>query len=350
MRRAQALALAAAFLLPAAGCQSIEKRSGMYYGMFDTQISFSAYTKSEEEFRTAEGAFVAEMQRLNRLFDIYAGDANGLKAVNDSAGIAPVKVGEDILDLVEFGIKACEKTGGAVNIAMGPVLKLWHEEREKAAEGKAAQAPAMKDLLKARGLADIEKVKVDRRLGTVFLEEKGMSLDVGAIAKGFSAERAASKVKEAGDWPFIIDAGGNVLCWGRPKNGHGLWRIGLEDPEGGAEGQGASFFDVLRVTGASCVTSGSYQRYFYSGGRRYSHIIDPASLMPPERFESVTIVCADSGVADMLSTALFVLPLEEGKALAAAEGAEAIWIYAGGRHEETEGYKAYSENSSGIWK
>ena len=112
--------------------------------------------------------------------------------------------------------------------------------------------------------------------------------------------------------------------------------VGIADPDGG-EG----YLSTLNDWDKAIVTSGDYQRYFELDGVRYHHIIDPKTLYPAARFRSVTVVCADSGLADALSTALFVLPLEEGKALAAKAGAEAMWLDTQGNLTQTSGFSQY---------
>ena len=128
--------------------------------------------------------------------------------------------------------------------------------------------------------------------------------------------------------------GGNVCATG-PKDEDGTpWVVGVNDPDGG------NYLHTIYVTGGSVVTSGDYQRCYMVDGKLYHHIIDPDTRMPAAYWRSVTILCDDSGLADALSTALFLLPLEEGQRLLEKTGAEAMWVDAGGNQYYSPGFEA----------
>ena len=155
-----------------------------------------------------------------------------------------------------------------------------------------------------------------------------MSLDLGAVAKGWATQRVAENAPTG----LLISVGGNVCATG-PKTAEGdPWIVGIQDPDGGEN------LHTIYVTGGAVVTSGDYQRVYYVEGKPYHHIIDPATRMPGEHWRSVTVVCADSGLADALSTALFLLPLEEGQALAAKCDAQVLWVDGEGNEFMTPGF------------
>ena len=156
-----------------------------------------------------------------------------------------------------------------------------------------------------------------------------MRLDVGAVAKGWAVQRVA----EESPTGLLISVGGNVCATG-PKDETGTpWVVGINDPDGG------EYLHTIYNADASVVTSGDYQRYFVVDGKPYHHIIDPDTRMPGSLWRSVTIVCGDSGLADALSTALFLLPLEEGQALAEKCGAEVLWMDTTGELFYTPGFR-----------
>ena len=142
-----------------------------------------------------------------------------------------------------------------------------------------------------------------------------MRLDVGAVAKGW----AVQKVSESAPEGMLLSAGGNVCATG-PKPDGSPWIVGIQDPEGDG------YICMAELSKGCLVTSGDYQRYFEVDGKKYHHIIDPDTAMPGEYWRSVTVYCTDSGLADALSTALFLLPLDQGQALLNNLGAEALWL------------------------
>jgi thiamine biosynthesis lipoprotein len=283
------------------------------------------------------------MERLSRLFDIYS-DYDGItniRTINDAAGTAPLKADRDIIDLLALAKDAHGKTGGAVNIALGPVLAIWHDYRDRAASGDV-EPPPREELERAAVHTSIDDVEVDRENKTVFLRYPDMRLDVGAIAKGYAAQKAADRVRDSGLTSGIINAGGNVVIIGPPLDGRDAWNIGVQAPEP----DGASLLiDALSLYGGAAVTSGNYQRYFVSGGKVYHHIIDPKTLYPSENVKSVTVLHPDSAAADMLSTAAFIMPPEDAYALISQSGAEAIWVTEDGVGTATPGYLKYSKQA-----
>ena len=300
------------------------KYNASFLTLFDTVTVITGYAESQEAFtRTAQEIHDA-LREYHQLFDIY-NDYDGvvnLKTINDNAGIAPVKVDGRILDLLEDCRSYYDLTGGKVNVAMGSVLNLWHIARNDGLDDPAnAYLPDMEKLTEAAKHTSMDHVIIDRENSTVYLADPDMRLDVGAVAKGWSVERVCEILPEG----LLISVGGNV-CASGPKDESGTpWVIGVQDPDGGE-----TYLHTLYLSRGSMVTSGDYQRAYRVDGAVYHHIIDPDTLYPSLYWRSVTISCADSGLADALSTALFVLPREEGQKLLDTAGAEAMWVAADG--------------------
>ena len=342
-----ALIVAGLFLT---GCQrgqgnEYRKYSDGFFDYFDTLISVTAYTKSEQEFQSHYERIKERFEELHRLYDIYNSyeGINNIKTINDNAGKEPVKVDKEIIDLVVFAKEWYERTGGKVNIAMGAVLKIWHEYRQEGLDNpEKAEVPPMEKLKEAARHTDIDKVIVDQKEGTVFLADEAMSLDVGAVAKGFAAEIVAREAMEQGLNSAIINAGGNIRIIGKPLDSiRGFWGIGIQDPgKFIVSDDGSNILDTLFVKDTSVVSSGIYQRYYYVGEKLYHHLIDPDTLMPGEHNKAVTVVTEDSGMADLLSTAVFLMPYQDGREFVEGlDGVEAIWVLKDGRVEATDGMK-----------
>lgn len=337
--------LAAASALLLTGCQLGKDRmqayDAQYLDYFDTVTSITIYAKNEEEFETYKNLAEDTMKKYHELFDIYEDydGVNNIKTINDNAGIKPVTVDPKLIDLLEFSKQEYEETKGKVNVAMGSVLSIWHTYREEGlSDPSAARLPDMQDLKEAAEHTDIEKLQIDPASSTVYLEDEKMSLDVGAIAKGYATKRLAETLKEAGVTSALLSLGGNVETIGTKADGK-PWRVGVQNPDTEAA---RSYLHVINLNDNCLVTSGTYQRYYEVDGVRYHHIIDPDALMPKNIYDSVSILCSDSAKADVLSTAVFNMEPEEGMAFVEAEeGVEALWIYPDGSEQKSSGFGAY---------
>jgi len=310
-----------------------ERYEASFLELFDTVTVIKGYAESKEEFTEESEKLYAELERYNRLFDIY-NDYEGvsnLKTVNDSAGKEPVEVSPELIRVLEFGKEAYEESSGKVNIFMGSVLSLWHEARETSVEDpEEAYIPAMEDLEEAAKHTDPANVIIDAEKNTVYLKDPEQSIDAGAIAKGYAAQRALDIAPEG----YVLSLGGNI-CISGPKADGSEWIVGIQDPDS------ENYLEKLSISKGSVVTSGDYQRYYILNGVRYHHIIDPDTLMPADRWRSVTIIADDSGIADFLSTALFMMSREEGTELLQKYGAEAYWIDTESRVSMTDGFRTF---------
>ncbi len=325
----------------ACGVQKKARYEAEFLILFNTITRIVAYANSKEEFSEYSQLIYDELKVYHELYDIYNDyeGINNIKTINDHAGIKPIQVDQKIIDMLLFSKEQYILTKGRVNIAFGAVLKIWHKYRTEGVEDfENAKLPPMERLLEANQHTDIDKIIINEAESTVFLSDPDMSLDVGAIAKGYAAQRVAEKVREAGLRSGVISVGGNVCTIGRKPDGNKPWNVGVQNPN---KEEGSANLMTLNLTDLSLVTSGNYERYYTVNGERYHHIIDTATLMPSEYFTSVTIICQDSGLADALSTAVFNMPFEEGEALInSMEGAEAVWIMHDGSFKYSKDFKA----------
>ena len=304
-----------------------------YMDVFDTVTTIIGREESEEVFQKNAEQIHAALLTYHQLFDIYNeydGVAN-LKTVNDLAGKEAVVVDEKILDLLLLCKEEAELTNGAVNVALGSMLDLWHEARTEGIEDpENAKLPDRDALEEAMLHTDISKVIIDEEAKTVRFADEDLKLNVGAIAKGYATEKAIEGI----NGNYLLSVGGNVRVTG-PKTDEGTpWIVGIQDPD-----KLDSYCYKLAVTGGSVVTSGDYQRFYEVDGKRYHHIIDPETLMPSTYWRSVTIVCNDSGLADTLSTALFLMEREAGLALLEQCDAMAMWVDAEGNVFYSPGFE-----------
>ena len=319
------------------GCTQAEPEQTQYNAtfltLFDTVTTIVGRAESPDVFREQAQQVHDALLEYHQLFDVYTDyeGMNNLKTVNDAAGDHPVEVDRRIIDLLLDCKSYYELTGGRVNVAMGSVLLLWHEARNDSLDDPLhAYLPEQAALEEASGHMDFACVVIDETASTVFLTDPGARLDVGAVAKGWAVQRVAEEAPSG----LLISVGGNVCATG-PKDETGTpWVVGIQDPEGGD-----SYLHTIYLEKGSVVTSGDYQRYYVVDDQAYHHIIDPDTLYPSQYWRSVSIVCEDSGLADALSTALFLLPLEEGRQLLESCGAEAMWVDFDGNMFYSDGFE-----------
>ncbi|WP_246213145.1 FAD:protein FMN transferase [Aminipila butyrica] len=304
--------------------------------LFDTVTRIVGYAESKEAF-TDQAQFVHDsLEEYHQLYDIYNDyeGINNVKTINEQAGKAPVKVDPRIIDLLLFSKESYELTDGQLNVAMGAVLKIWHDYRTEGIDNpEKAKLPAVEQLEEAAKHADINKVIIDKENSTVFLADPEMSLDVGGVAKGYATEQVAQLAAQHGINSMLISVGGNVRAIGIRGDGTS-WRVGVQNP---IDQDGANVCDVNLID-ASLVTSGTYERYYIVDGVKYHHIIDPDTLFPARYFASVTILCKDSGKADALAK-IFNMPYEEGLALIESlPDTEALWVLEDGSLKYSSGF------------
>lgn len=322
--------------------KDLEQYEASFFDVFDTQTQIIGYAASKEEFSDEIAKIKEKLVYYNKLYDIYHeyDGMNNLKTINDQAGIAPVKVDREIIELLKLAVAMDGKTDGKMNVAMGSVLSIWHDYREAGtADPDEAALPEMTELQTAAEHTDINGIVIDEEASTVYLTDADMSLDVGSIGKGYAVQRVAEYAKDELSVQYMLfSVGGNICAIGGHPDGT-PWNVGIQNPDTEAE---QAYVQKVQAKDVSVVTSGNYQRYYVVDGKRYCHIINPDTLMPAEDFSSVTIITANSGVADAYSTAVFNMPLEEGmKFINETDGVEAMWILADGTIEYSDGFGAY---------
>lgn len=331
-------------LLPA--CDETEPQLNKYsaysFDWFDTATTIVGYAESQEAFDAMANEALERLGEYHQLYDIYKryDGIENLCTVNDVVEGAhrTVAVDRRIIDLLLYAREMYDKTDGMTNVAMGSVLKLWHDYRAVGMDDPAdASLPPTEALTEAAQHTDIQKLVIDEGAGTVTLTDPQMRLDVGAIAKGYATEQVAKWLEEQGVSGWLLNVGGNVRAVGEKPDGT-PWTVGLENPEDTS----AEYLAYLQLTDEALVTSGSYQRYYIVDGKSYHHIIHPDTLMPAEGYLSVSVICPDSGMGDALSTALFCMSVEDGKALVEAlPDVEALWMTSDGVQTVSDGWNRY---------
>lgn len=311
----------------------------VYYTYFDTVSYIYNYAGGDsEEFEEICSETAKILEEYHNLFDIYyehSGVTN-LRTINLNAGGDPMKVDQKLIDFLLYAKELYALTGGEMNVMMGAVLRPWHDCRQAASSDPAnATIPSTEVLEEAVKHTSIDLLEIDEENLTVRISDPAASLDVGALGKGYATERAAQYLESIGATSYVLNIGGNIRIIGTKPDGSG-WLTGIKDPMTG----GSTYAKYITLANTSCVTSGTYERFYSVDGVRYHHIIDKDTLMPSEHFASVSIITKDSGLADALSTALFTMSYEDGLALVTSlGGVEVLWITPEGEQHMTDGFK-----------
>ena len=266
-----------------------------------------------------------EIKRIDGLMSRYK-EGSEVSLVNKNAGIAPVKVGQELIEVLKEARRVSELSDGAFDVTIGPLSNLWAFDEDK------GNIPSPEKIEELKRLVDYKRMKIDDSDSTVYLEKRGMMVDVGGIAKGYALKKAMKVFEDAGIGNVIINAGGNLNLRGTKRGKP--WKIGIQEPR-----DEKKLLGVLNITDTSVSTSGDYQRYFVKDGIRYHHILDPKTGSPAKGLMSMTLTGRNETMTDALSTAVFVLGAEKGVALMKRAGVEGVIVTEGGKITVSDGLK-----------
>jgi thiamine biosynthesis lipoprotein len=256
----------------------------------------------DHEEKTDKAALQAfqEIKRMEHLMSsrVESGD---VFRINQSSGKEWVRVSPETIQVIKKAQEVSELSRGGFDITVGPLTELWRKAREKKIPPSAEEVKEKLDLV------NFKNIKIDRD-GKVFLEKKGMAIDLGGIAKGYAVDRVFDVLRSLGYTNFIVNAGGDLRVGGTKNNQP--WSIGIQNPR-----DPQKLLARISVSDMAVATSGDYEKFFIYERKRYHHIFDPKNGFPTEGCQSVTIATKDCITADGLATAVFVLGPEKGFSL-----------------------------------
>ena len=268
-----------------------------------TLVRITVYCATVDEAREAFRSGFARIHELDATLSDYKPDSE-LSQITARAVGRPVRVSDDLFRVLEASQRLAEETGGAFDVTEGPVVRLWREAR------KTGHAPDDEALADAGARSGFKKLHLDARARTVMVDVAGMALDVGAIGKGYAASEALGAIAKRGIRSALVAVSGDLAFSNAPPGQSG-WRIQIHSEDENALGVPAT----VELTNRSVSTSGSSEQHLDVNGRRYSHVIDPASHMGLVSDITVTVVAPDGLEADGLDTAASVLGVQRGLAL-----------------------------------
>ena len=266
-----------------------------------TLVKITAVARSESVAQAAATAGFAEIRRLEELLSTWI-PTSELSRVNASAGVMPVHVSPETLTVVQRAVQAAEMTDGAFNIAIGPAVDAW-----RVTQGQ--RIPTESELEALRPLVDLMAVHADVQEQTIYLEKRGMRIDVGGIGKGYAADQAVDALRRAGAVAGVVALSGDIKTFGRLPGGK-MFPVGIQHPR-----KDGSVLAWIDLQDEAISTAGDYERFFEREGVRYHHILDPRTLQPARRCQSVTVIAREGVWADGLDTGIFVMGPERGMEL-----------------------------------
>jgi len=291
--------LPALALLIAAGPLLSEIRLEQTRAAMGTQFTIVAYGDDESYLQSAVSAAFDEIFRLDREWSDYIEESD-ISFINRHAAEEPVKVDPELFRMLSTCLEYSRETGGAFDITVGPLLRVWGFYRG------TGRLPKSEEIKAALGAVGWQKVRLDPRSRTVSFAAAGMKLDLGGIGKGYAIDRAAAVLREAGVTAALLLSGtSSIVAIGAPP-GQEAWTVNIRDPKDAHKSAGQ-----VMLKDASLSASGSYEKFFKADGKTYSHIFDPRTGYPVQGVLSVTVVGSSGTETDALSTSLFVLGKEE---------------------------------------
>lgn len=253
-----------------------------------------------------------------------------LTELNASSGTAPYKVNNILFDIVEKGVYYSELTNGSFDLSVGPIVRLWSIGLPE------ARVPSQEEIDAALPAIGYENIVLDSNHSTIYLEKPHMQLDLGGIAKGYTADAIAKLLASKGVEHALIDLGGNIYTLGHKVDGS-LWKVGIQDPFEDRN----NIVGYVSVANQSVVTSGIYERFLEANGKKYHHILNPQTGYPFDNdIAGISIISNKSIDGDALSTAVFSKGLEDGlDFVQTLSGVDAIFITKDSKVYITEGLK-----------
>lgn len=243
---------------------------------------------------------IFEIKRIEALLSTYQANSQ-INQVNSNAGISPVKVDEEVFNLVERAQRISELTQGAFDLSYGSLDKsLWNFDQNM------KQLPSKELAKNAVHLINFKNILLDRANETIFLAKKGMRIGFGGIGKGYAADQAKKVLVGLGFTDGIVNASGDMCAWGKRADGED-WTVGISNPDFPRD-----ILSEFSLNDSAVATSGNYEKFVLIDGQKYSHTIHPKTGFPMQGIKSVTVFAPFAELADALTTPIAVMGVEVG--------------------------------------
>lgn len=293
--------------------------------LMDTLITITAVSDSSEKAEIAIDKAFSEIEKIDSLLNFFS-DKSEVSEINRNAGRSPVRASPETIEVIEKAIYASKKTNSAFDVTIGNITALWDFHNKVKPEDKA-----IKEKLP---LVNYKNIVFDEHTSSIYLKKKGMLIDLGGIAKGYAADKAAEVMKRYGIRSGLVSVAGDIKAFGLRPDGK-PWKVGIRNPRAiplsslngkGATGGSDDIMATIELTDMAISTSGDYERYFIVGDKRYHHILNPKTGYPSDECQSVSVIARDTAITDSLSTGIFVLGPKKGLKLLEETGINGIIV------------------------
>jgi thiamine biosynthesis lipoprotein len=292
-----------------------------------TIVSITVSSDSEQKAKTAIDRAFKELERLERLLNYYSEDSE-VSLINKNAGIKPVKVSKETIEIIDKAIYVSENTDGAFDITVGPVIALWDFQKKALPDDRI-----IKEKLKLVGYKNIVINKDD---STVFIKKKGAEVNLGGIIKGYAADKAVEVLKNSNIKSGIVAIAGDIKTFGTGPDGK-FWKLGIQNPR--QKGKNDEILATVELSDIAISTSGDYVRFFIKDGKRYHHLLNPKTGYPAYGCQSITIIAKDSVLADGFATGIFIVGPQKGMDIIKRSGFDGVIVDKDGKIHVTKGIK-----------
>jgi thiamine biosynthesis lipoprotein len=312
--------------------------------LMDTFVTITVVSNSEDSADKAIDTAFSEIERLEKLSNFFSSESE-VSRINKNAGICGVRVSPDILDMLNKAIMVSEKTEGAFDVTIGPVISLYDFHKKIKPEESAVK--------KNLSLVNYRELIIDRNKSAAFLKKRGMLIDLGGIAKGYAADKAVETLKRCRINAGLVSVAGDIRTFGLKLDGL-PWKIGIRNPriplnppipplprggKSGVKGGKGGFSDdvmaTIELSDMAISTSGDYERCFILDGKRYHHLLSPKTGYPAEGCQSVSVITKECAFTDAFATGIFILGPEKGLKVLEKMGFDGIIVDSHGKVHTT---------------
>ena len=276
------------------GTLSGEKPYHYVFPSMGTSCEITVWTNGEDGLKEVFEEVQERVDAIEDALSTYKPESE-INAMNKTAHLSPFKCSDILWENLLLAEYAYGISNGGFDVTVGPLVKLWSIKK------KVSEIPAKNEIDKTLEIVGFDNLLLDKENKTVLFKQEGISVDFGALTKGWAVDKASELLRSKNVSKFIVNLGGNLYCSQVPPEGKGSYKIGIKNPA-----KPTALCAKVEVLGQAVSTSGNYEQFIMIDGKKYTHIIDPRTGYPVADVDAVTVISPSAALCDILSTAIFV--------------------------------------------